>query len=177
MFSFSYPVGIIPEQELKEFFNKDGEVFYKVDATFAEVPMEVVISSLMWSNDYFGKVKLTGYPYVYRDKQGYYILTWFAHSMETVEEDTPENNNVNFKVLVTKREKMGVTRNGVDILKFIGTQLSYNRSLVVLYCLAKDVAARQLSKLKCGDTVTGVGEITMHRGYRNVIITELTKKE
>ena len=177
MFSFSYPVGIIPEQEVKEFFNKDGEVFYKLDATFAEIPMEVVISSYVWSNEYFGKVKLTGYPYVYRDQQGYYIVTWFAHSVAVVEEDTPENNNVNLNLLVTKREPMSVSRNGVDILKFIGTQLSFDHSLVVLYCLAKDVTARQLSKLKRDDVVTGVGEIVMHRGYRNVVITEITKKE
>lgn len=170
---FSYPVGVIPKQELKV-FKKDGEeVFYKVDATFAEVPMEVIISSYLWDDDFFGKVRLKGYPYVYRDEDGHYILTWYAHSITPVDEDVTEENRVALSVRVTKREDITQSRNRVDMLRFVGTQRSFDSSVVIIYCVAKGALARKLNKLQVDDTFNGYGEITMHRGYRNVIIDEI----
>lgn len=174
MIPFSYPVGIIPRQELKEFMTVDNEVFYKLDATFKEIPMEVIISKFVWSDDLFGKVELTGYPTVYRDEGNRYVLAWQAHLAKIVDEDTPENNDVTIQLHVSRVQPLGVTRGGGDLLKFIGTQSSFDRKLVVLYCIAKDKNARLLSKMKPKDVLVGKGSICMHRGYRNVQITEVT---
>lgn len=174
MIPFSYPVGIIPQQELKIFTERNGEAFYKLDATFVGLPMEVVISSYVWRDNLFGKVQLSGYPYVYRDEDGRYILAWFAHKISAVDEDTPENNEVNLCIHVSRVQDLSQSRNSVDLLKFIGTQCSFDRKLVVLYCIAKDAIARRLSSLKAKDVLVGKGEICMHRGYRNISITEVT---
>lgn len=173
MIAFSYPVGVIPQQELKEFRKKDGEVFYNLEGTFDDVPMNVIISSYVWRNEFFGKVKLTACPYAYKDEDKSYVTAWYAHNAEIVDEDEPENNTIQCQLKVTKMEPLSLSRNAVDILKFIGTQISVNRQVVVLYCIAKDAAARKLSQLKVGDMFTETGRFAMHRGYRNVIIEEL----
>lgn len=173
MIPFSYPVGIIPKQELVEHMRIDGEVFYKLEATFDEIPMDVIISNYVWSDEYFGKVKLTGYPTVYRDEDGRFVLTWFAHQLAVVEEDTPENNDVSIVLHVSKVQPMDVSRKSEDLLKFIGTQCSFNKKLVVLYCIARGQIARQLSKMKPKDVLTAKGSICMHRGYRNIAITKV----
>lgn len=174
MIPFSYPVGIIPKQELKEFMTIGDEVFYKLDATFKDVPMEVIISKYVWSDDLFGKVGITGYPTVYRDEENRFVLAWQAHLIKIVDEDTPENNDVTIQLHVSRVQPMTLSRNGGDLLKFIGTQCTFNKKLVVLYCVAKDQYARRLSKLRPKDILVGKGSICMHRGYRNIMITEVT---
>lgn len=173
MIPFSYPIGVIPRQELTEFMKVNDEVFYKLDATFKEMPMEVIISKYVWSDEYFGKVKLTGYPTVYRDEDGRFVLAWFAHQAVVVEEDTPENNDVSIVLHVSKVQPLDVSRKSEDLLKFIGTQCSFDKKLVVLYCIAQGQVARQLSKMKPKDILTAKGSICMHRGYRNIMVTEV----
>lgn len=174
MIPFSYPVGIIPHQELTEFMKVGNEVFYKLEATFKEVPVEVIVSQYIWSSDMFGKVQLTGYPTVYRDEEKRFVLAWQAHKIQIVEEDTPENNEVTLQLHVSRVQPLDVSRNGADLLKFIGTQRSFDKKLIVLYCVAKDQLARQLSKMKPKCVLEGKGVICMHRGYRNIMITEVT---
>lgn len=172
MITFSFPVGVIPQQNLVEFQKKGDEVFYNLEGTFDGVPMNVIISEYVWHDDLFGKVKLTACPYIYKDTDGSYITAWYAQKAEVVDEDEAENNNVKCQIKITKTQELTVSRGGIDILKFIGTQISIERQVAVLYCLAKGAAARRLSQLKVGELFIGEGTFTMHRGYRNVIIEE-----
>lgn len=173
MIPCSYPIGVIPRQELTEFMKVKEETFHKLSASFNGMPMDVIISEYVWSDEYFGKVKLTGYPTVYRDEDGRFVLAWFAHTVSVVEEDTPENNDVSIVLHVSKVQPLNVSRKSEDLLKFIGTQCSFDKKLVVLYCIAKGQIARQLSKMKPKDILTASGTICMHRGYRNIMITDV----
>lgn len=170
MVSISELVGTIPHQDKVPFVGENKEKFYKFNASFDDVDIPVVVSCFIWNDDYFGKVKVTGYLDTMLGDDGRYTQHIYAHSLKSVPPDEPDTKEITLCARITKLGDIFPTSNGVDMRRVVTTQTTYTGKTAVITIMAKKSAARVLGGYNKGDYIRGVGILTKHKNRYQVIV-------
>lgn len=172
MVSISTMVGDIPVQE-KSTFVEENETYYVMQGTFIGVTIPVIVSSLIWRDDYFGKVCITGYL-DNRPREGQkYAMHFFCHTLRPAEVDDFDSKEITLYARITKMGTLFPTRRGTDSLRIVATQTTHSGKTVVIPIIAKGQAARALSAYAKGDYINEIGFLNRDKDRYSVVIKKV----
>lgn len=174
MVAMSTLIGHVPSQELTEFYTSpEGEEFVKLNATFGDVEIPIVVSKYVWNTDLFGKIKISGYLDFTRSADGKYEKHIKVHNARSVDADTEESALITLNARITKLYDMTTTKNGVDVRKFVTAQSTSDKKTVIINVYAHNYLARALGSCNTGEYIVGVGQLRKFIDRYDVLLTEM----
>lgn len=161
----------------------ENEKFYKVGIRMNETLIPAVCSEY-FIPEFKGRLRLQGYitnTYIMVDGKRKLFTYFRIMNVSSVEDDTPDGDNINLEVTVTRVGEMVVNRdNGRTYLSLVGRcHINRNRTAVV-HMLAIEGIARKLRSIKIGDKIVATGHLHKRGEPVQVVlaeVSEITRKE